>query len=523
MDDLLKRRMEENMDHKNEKKKRSRKTAYSVNGRVIRGKLTKGKKIILGTCAGLLCVCALLYIPPVFYEEPEDNTYIPIIPDAASIKTYQTYLKNHPNDDFDGDGLDNAMENDYGTDVWKTDTDGDGLSDYAELFIKETSPLEFGYGLLEDTQQADEESGQTLSVPYKVDDIIFWPETYEAKAYGGVVRSLKGYRFCDYTGWVRFPGNKFAYGYRDNIHYELEYRNEEQAYWIDTSDEIILYDEPLKFVYRLSLPFREDLYLEDDLLGEILNLILPEKGGIICCHRVASIDADPVKDEGIENAIQSPLINRSDDSRFSKNMNSLRDLSWLRRMIEEGECVAVSLYSGNVGESIGIIYGYTDNGHLLVADEKLNPVGIIKIYEMARRVMDQEGVVKQESWFEWEGLGFSSKEYGDRICFFASTLTGNPYGNDKEGNVPVPVETETPDEERETVLEETEVSTENDEETEVESETVPETKETELETVPETELMTETMTETKGHETENKKTQETEKNTEKDKVITFEL
>ncbi len=51
----------------------------------------------------------------------------------------------------------------------------------------------------------------------------------------------------------------------------------------------------------------------------------------------------------------------------------------------------VSLYSSNVGEAIGIVYGYTKEGDLLVADENLNPVGTLKITECAMNMMDKDG------------------------------------------------------------------------------------------------------------------------------------
>jgi len=43
--------------------------------------------------------------------------------------------------DFDGDGLTNIQEMFYGTDPFNADTDGDGLSDYEEIFFYFTDPL----------------------------------------------------------------------------------------------------------------------------------------------------------------------------------------------------------------------------------------------------------------------------------------------------------------------------------------------------------------------------------------------
>lgn len=45
------------------------------------------------------------------------------------------------NDDIDGDGLTNKQETEYKTDILKSDTDEDGLSDYEEVIIYKTDPL----------------------------------------------------------------------------------------------------------------------------------------------------------------------------------------------------------------------------------------------------------------------------------------------------------------------------------------------------------------------------------------------
>ncbi len=45
-------------------------------------------------------------------------------------------------DDDDGDGIDAGLEAEYGTDASLADTDGDGVSDYAEVYIYETDPLD---------------------------------------------------------------------------------------------------------------------------------------------------------------------------------------------------------------------------------------------------------------------------------------------------------------------------------------------------------------------------------------------
>ena len=43
--------------------------------------------------------------------------------------------------DYDDDGLTNLQEYEHRTDLFSADTDGDGLSDYNEVFVYNTNPL----------------------------------------------------------------------------------------------------------------------------------------------------------------------------------------------------------------------------------------------------------------------------------------------------------------------------------------------------------------------------------------------
>jgi hypothetical protein len=46
-------------------------------------------------------------------------------------------------DDYDNDGLTNLQEYEYGTDPFNSDTDGDGLTDYEEIYVCGTNPCEY--------------------------------------------------------------------------------------------------------------------------------------------------------------------------------------------------------------------------------------------------------------------------------------------------------------------------------------------------------------------------------------------
>lgn len=475
MDDLLRNRARAVEDAKSHKKREKIKMTviYAVDGKAVKEKLTKRKKTGLITAGVLGALVLAIYVPPLFYHTSTDNT-VPITPDVSAIKTYQTYLKDHPDADFDKDGLSNALEAENGTNPWKSDTDNDGITDYAELYVTETSPVNASSALVKQVANDDKKNDTSLSTPYKIDDIIFWPDDYKSKTFGGVVRTMWGYRFCNYTGWVRFPEKVYAYGYKNGKHYELQHRENEDAWYIGSSDEIRLYNEQISFVHCLKIPFINTIYFDDNGFGRFLTKILPDKRGIFTCYKASTLDTQTETEDNVMATLRCPFINRDDPSRFGQNMNTLKDLSWVRKLIEADQCVAVSLYSSNAGESIGIVYGYTKDGNLLVADEPLNPVGELSIVEECARRMDKDGKIAQDSWFEFSGLGFDSVKYGDRISFFSSTITesDSEVSSVAPSAVEAAAESETEIQASE-VYRETEIQTEaeTEEETETESET----------------------------------------------------
>lgn len=475
MDDLLRNRARAVEDAKSHKKREKIKMTviYAVDGKAVKEKLTKRKKTGLITAGVLGALVLAIYVPPLFYHTSTDNT-VPITPDVSAIKTYQTYLKDHPDADFDKDGLSNALEAENGTNPWKSDTDNDGITDYAELYVTETSPVNASSALVKQVANDDKKNDTSLSTPYKIDDIIFWPDDYKSKTFGGVVRTMWGYRFCNYTGWVRFPEKVYAYGYKNGKHYELQHRENEDAWYIGSSDEIRLYNEQISFVHCLKIPFINTIYFDDNGFGRFLTKILPDKRGILTCYKASTLDTQTETEDNVMATLRCPFINRDDPSRFGQNMNTLKDLSWVRKLIEADQCVAVSLYSSNAGESIGIVYGYTKDGNLLVADESLNPVGELSSVEECARRMDKDGKIAQDSWFEFSGLGFDSVKYGDRISFFSSTITesDSEVSSVAPSAVEAAAESETEIQASE-VYRETEIQTEaeTEEETETESET----------------------------------------------------
>ena len=137
------------------------------------------------------------------------------------------------------------------------------------------------------------------------------------------------------------------------------------------------------------------------------------------CNRIASADINPQQEADTTAILKKPPITATQEERVCVDTNTLKDLTTVRWNIENGHCVAVSMYSGNGGEAVGIIYGYDAYGNLLVADLNLDPLGKIEIRENAKRMMNKDGTIGQVSWFEWKGFGFNSLTQDDRINFFA--------------------------------------------------------------------------------------------------------
>lgn len=429
------------------KKRKRREVRYDMKGRRIRSESVKWIKYF-GTLAVVLsAVAAVIYVPPLFYRSKIEITSSVLTADASALRAATQYYKEHPGEDFDNDGMINSLEEQYGADPFRVDSDFDGISDFAEVNITKTSPTVAGKDLAGEVAAQDERNGYTIGTPYKIDDIIFWPDTYADKARGGVVRTVNGFRFCFYNGWIKFPESVYAYSYENGIHRLLPHRMEEDAWYINGNYEVRCYTEPLRLTNRLSVPFAQDIYLDDSDGARLLSRILPDRGGPLTCIRMAEIDTEPDTGNSIKNPVKAPYIDTDDPSRFASNRNSLKDYNWVIKNIDAGFCVGASLYSGHTGESLCIIYGYTEEGDLLAADARtLKHAGVIEIKEYAMRMMGQDGEIGQYTWFEWSGLGFDSISYGDRINFLSSTAT------DKTGDSSIPVIPESETEEADSLL-----------------------------------------------------------------------
>jgi hypothetical protein len=367
----------------------------------------------------LLLLAIAIYMPPMLL--PDSDPFLfpskALATNELALSTALTYLKNHPDEDFDEDGLINEKEASSGTGAYSIDTDGDGVTDYAELYITETSPTIKSDVFVRHIRSIDSANGKQVNSPVKVHNVVMWPDDYTSRAVGAVVRTFDGYRFCNFTGWVQFPEGEFAYKIENGIHIELE-KNSQGYFHIDGGIVTVqVYNEPLPMKYVIEFIGGKKLQIADDFFGDILYKVLPNSGrGLIVCRKPADIDEGAVDSAiGNKTAIYVPETILLEDSRFQRNANKLSDLADIFSAIDGGSCVVLSLYSHEIGEAFVLAYGYTYRGNIFVADiETGEPIGAINFVERATRLLDKSGEVQQYAWFSFDGCGFSS-DRGNRM------------------------------------------------------------------------------------------------------------
>lgn len=378
-------------------------------------------KWLRNTIAILILIGTVLYLPPMLMNQEESKETIELPADVSMVLQAKEYLQDNPDLDFDGDGLINSKELEYGTDPYRVDTDGDGIMDYAELELTETNPSLYNEGtMMEIVKNQLDKAEKSVTSPFKINGVVMWPDNLEARTYGSVVRTLRGYRFCNYSGWVQFPEN-YAYKTDNGYHEELKYNKEGAVYIKGGVTTVEVFEKPLNMLYAFSY-IGKTIYISNTFIGRLLCALLPEKeSSLLSCKKVASIDIEPE----IEPDVTAPIITtdfETDDSRFGRNHILLTDLARVRESIKENEAVLASLMSPIRGEAIVLIYGYTADGYLLAANPNTGEkLGKIVIQERASRLYDQSGEIVQYEWFIFKGLGFDSTEK-DKISFFSAVI-----------------------------------------------------------------------------------------------------
>lgn len=270
--------------------------------------LVKPKKkiprpVFIGTLVVLL-IFTTIYLPPMVIDEP-DLTYhasvnLSTSADPEAMELAQSYMRNHPEADFDNDGLTNEEELNAGTGIYIVDNDFDGTSDYAELYLTETNPTIADDAIIKFVINADNKNGNTVNTPFKVHDVVLWADNYDAKARGSVVKLPDGsYNFYLFQGWVQFPEEAaYAYEVKNGIQSPLK-KNDSGYFYIDSPElkNVRIYAQKPQGSYIISL-LGNRFSAPDNIFFKFLSWILPSRGiGLITCRAALANDLDGTWDE----------------------------------------------------------------------------------------------------------------------------------------------------------------------------------------------------------------------------------
>ncbi len=420
---------------------------FDVNGKAIKVGDTVQQKRLKIAILIFLITYVVLYMPGLFMrgEKKETNNYA-TTPDSSTIKVFKSYRDKNKTQDFDGDGIDNATELAQNINAWDIDTDQDGVSDYYEIYMTKTSPSEYDKDILEEMQkQEDKDKGVTLDTPYKCGNVILWASDYTSKARGGVIETPLGYHFTNFKGYAQLPHDKGMYAYSDDTgeYKPLKYDKESDAWEIDGNHNVVMFDKPLQEVTAYSF-FGKKFYFPHNFLGSIMTFLLP-KYGWLTAQKTTIEDVEPTSAKKVLADNFNITYDVNNGERFKQKTNSLKDLQFVRAMIDSNKCVAVSLFNSKDGEIIGIIYGYDDKNNLYVADKDTHePLGVIKVDVIGEKAVSYNGSYGLITYFKWYGLGYNS-EWHNNISFFAvadepSNLTPTMEGIEQTDTAPTPTD-----------------------------------------------------------------------------------
>lgn len=387
----------------------SQKPIYDEKGNVIKYNKSRFSRFnwkpLVIIASFLLIICGLLYLPQLFMHDDLRGEFI-MTPNAAGYTQMQKHLENNKGEDFDSDGLKNLEEIEFGSDPYFSDSDRDGVIDGLD-----NNPLSKDKTL----DNAILAQGTTRKDPYSMSGVILWPDNYDSWIHGAVIETQEGFQFTGFKGWAKFPSGAYAYQYVNGKHQLLPYRENANAWHITQDCVVVLTDNKPENTYRIRL-FGHEFYMRSGI-AEALNWLLPERGWITC-EKMWLDDTFVNTNTNIYTTFKKTNPYSSGDIRFEKYSKSLDSLADVYQYISSGRYVLASLMSEEYGECIVEIYGFTETGNLIVADPQLKTnFGILNIEVCCSRILNSDGSVGEQGWFEFYGCGYNSFE-GDMISFF---------------------------------------------------------------------------------------------------------
>lgn len=397
---------------------------YGQRGEIIRKEL-RIPKWLVWTVASVLLAAAVLYVPALPFVRrlaaPSEQARTLTV-DASVIRTARDYLQDNPSADFDGDHLLNEQEVQRGTNPYKADTDKDGISDYVELYVYDSNPLSPSNDLVSYVKAVTAEEGKSVGTPFKINDVVLWPDDWNSRAKGGVVKTINGYRFCGFRGWVQFPFDPvYAYQVVNGVHVPLPYREAEKAWRVVDENEVLLFPRELEEEFEISVLGSKHYY---DMEGwqriplKVMEFLLPSNS-ILISARTATLADRP---DTVKPVVELKPVRPSAEYpvwRFDRSMNNLSDLAAVYGILDEGRCLLASFYLENEGEALAEVYGYDASGGLLLCDiDTLQPIDTLRITERMSKVMLTQDQVFVSEWFSFTGCGLDSTKKNIQIRFF---------------------------------------------------------------------------------------------------------
>ena len=387
---------------------------YDENGQVLYSpqekRRLKIKKILLRTLfvvVPLAVLAGIIYLPQLFVSDEPKNPLV-FRANKNSWSSFEEYLSENRDKDFDGDGVSNYIESENGSSPFSQDTDKDGLLDDADA-----APSKAGNEIFS-TLASD---GATYKDPYKINGVILWADNKNAWTHGAVIPIQEGYRFTSFCGWASFPDEGYAYQYTNGRHQKLKFREDINAWYISCDCTVVFVDEQPENTYLINLAGWS--FYSRNGLGKFLAWLLPERGWFTACEMwLDDTFIDATRNTYVD--FSEPSISKLSPERYTSYSDKLTDVAEVYALIDDGYYVLTSLMSEENGESIVVVYGYTHDGNLVAADpyNKDNSC-IIYINACCSRAIDKQNNITENSWFEFYGGGFSSK-YGDLIGFFSA-------------------------------------------------------------------------------------------------------
>lgn len=360
--------------------------------------------IAAGALAFVSLAVVVIYGSALFAGSGDENEYL-FEPSPGKKELVDQFVKAHPYDDFDNDGVLNQAELDQRSNPFSDDTDHDGVADKYDIRpdVADNEVL-----------KVLKASGVKTKDSFDMSGVVLWPSDKSSWVNGGVINTQSGYNFTDFNGWAQFNEKGYAYKVVDGCQQLLKYDDKTNSWKIDGAGFVVLHKEVMPTTNRLSF-FKKQSYIHGKF-GDFLSAVLPNAGLISC--RSMLMEDTYINTNKVVTASPVTLTERKyAERRFRGYTDTLDALADVYNHIDNGQCILASLLSSE-GECVVEVFGYQENGSLLVTDPcDTEKSAVIQVTARGIRAVDADEKLTSFTYFDFAGCGFDSEE-GDLIAFF---------------------------------------------------------------------------------------------------------